>query len=139
MAHFFNFSIADSQLLKKQEEVLRKKYDKWRNATEADELQSERKIRAYVLEAIAGFQYKEGQKLSDHPASTVLSRMIGWLDHAGYKVLVDKARTHVRIWSRRNTYVESDIISDTTEYPKCLSGGLLGAIQKGLYEERKEN
>jgi hypothetical protein len=86
--------------------------------------------------AIAGFKYQPGQKLSEHPAASVLNRMIGFLDYAGYRVTVNQERTRVTIYSARDTYVTKEIIQDTNQYPECISGGLLGAIQKGLYEER---
>ena len=131
---FFNFSVNDRHLVEKQIEVLAKKYDKHRN--NPDRLEAERKIRTYVLYAIAGFKYEANQKLSDHPAVKVLNRMVGFLDYAGYVIKVNPERTKVTIWSSRNTYVSKDIIQDTNQYPKCISGGVVGAIQQGLWEER---
>jgi hypothetical protein len=131
---FFNFSISDSRLVKKQIEVLAHKYDKHRN--NPDRLEAERKVRAYVMYAIAGFKYQPGQKLSEHPAASVLNRMIGFLDYAGYVIKVNHERTQITIYSSRNTYVTKEMIQDTNQYPQCISGGVVGAIQQGIWEER---
>ena len=128
---YFNFNTKDSYMLKEQIRVLTDKYNKHRSNPELSQIEKERRIRTYVLEALVAYKYNPNQKLSDHPAANILNRMIGWLDAFGYTIRVDKERTRIRIFSARNTFVEKPICQDEKEDIECF-GGILGAIRNQI-------
>ena len=65
---FFNFNLSDPELIDRQVRVLERKYKKHRNS-DASQLEKERKIRAYVLEALVSYRFNGWEELKTHPAA----------------------------------------------------------------------
>ena len=117
MAAFFNFNIDDEGIINRQVEILSHKYEKHRKSN-LSQIEKERTIRGYVLEALIAYQFKKGETIANHPAANVLYRMIGWLDAFGYSIKFSPNQDVVAIVSSRNTYVAKPI-QDPKEMPTC--------------------
>ena len=127
MAHFFNFNLDNPEVINAQIDVLEKKFREWKNYS--DGLQAERKVRAYIMEAVSGFYnpHVKGAKayVASHPACDVLTGMLNWLKDHGYEIKI-QTDAGIVITSSRNTFVESAFYEVDNKWPECI--GLMNVI-----------